>query len=296
MSETICPDCGHANPPGAETCESCNYPLRGVPLAPAAGASVPASVTPPAAMPPAPPAPAPPPPASAPPSPVPAEEPFVVPRTLRRPMRRAAPLPGQSVSLWLFFGAVAAVILIWTAIDANRQRQVETTPVAGSNDVQQKAAEAAQAALAKDSSDVEAHIALGNVLYDTANWDGAIVHYRAALRRDSTRVPVIVDLGVCYYNLGDTPEAEQLFHQALSKDPNHPVALYNMGIVNERRERWADALAFYHRALENSPSDDARTEIAEAVTRMEQKTGKRPAPLPAGASKPSSLPKGASPP
>ena len=28
-----CPDCGHENPPGSESCEACNFPLAGLPAA-----------------------------------------------------------------------------------------------------------------------------------------------------------------------------------------------------------------------------------------------------------------------
>ena len=260
MSETRpCPDCGHPNPIGAASCDACNFPLQ----------STPAETGHPAATGPA---------AKA------QGEPLEVPRRpLRRPARRAAPLAGQTVSLWLFFGAVAAAILIYTAIDANRQRNSARPPVEGSSADQQKQAEAAQAVLARDSTDVDAHVALANVLYDTGNWNEAIVHYRAALRRDSTRVPSIVDLGVCYYNLGDTPDAERLFLLALSKDPHQPVALFNLGIVNERRERYDEALRYYHRALESGPGEDARNAIIAAVERMQQKTGKQAGPLPGGA-------------
>src|SRR5438093_1311713 len=34
----ICPDCGRPNPPGAESCESCNFPLRPAPIEPTAAA------------------------------------------------------------------------------------------------------------------------------------------------------------------------------------------------------------------------------------------------------------------
>ena len=186
-------------------------------------------------------------------------------------MRRGAPLAGQSVPLWLFFGAVLTAILLWTAIDANRQRTQQSLAVEGAKPDQQHAADAAQKALARDSSDIEAHIALANVLYDTGNWPAAIVHYRAAVRRDSSRVPPLVDLGVCYYTLGETSEAERIFELALARDPRQPVALFNLGIVGEQRDQLDQALRYYHRAMEAAPSDEVRQALATAIQRAEQK-------------------------
>jgi tetratricopeptide (TPR) repeat protein len=257
--DVICPSCGYRNPPGGDSCESCNFPLtptaRNVESsAEPAGGSVAGA---------------------------PAYEPPR--RRLVRPQRRGAPLQGQSMWLWLLFGTFAAGLLVWTAIDASRKRATPP-PVAGSNNDQQHLADQARTALAADSSDIEAHLALANVLYDTGNWDEAIVHYRAVLRRDSTRVSPIVDLGVCYYSLGDADQAEGLFQRALRLDPHQPVALFNMGVVNERRGEAARALEFYHRALQNAPSDEMKATIVTAVQRTSQLSGKKPPPLtpPAG--------------
>lgn len=260
--DVICPSCGFRNPPGQESCSSCNYPLGSL-------ATRPASVE----------------------APLPDDPPSVAGapayeaprRELRRPQRRGAPMQGQSVWLWLLFGTFAAGILIWTAIDANRKRNV-ASPVEGSSQDQQKMANAARDALAADSTSVEANLVLANVLYDTGNWGDAIVHYRAVLRRDSTRVPPLVDLGVCYYNLGDTNQAEQLFHKALSLDPHQPIALYNMGIVNERRGDVAAAVKFYHQALESAPTEELKSAITAAVERTSQPAGKPPRPSSGAAS------------
>lgn len=252
--DVICPSCGFRNPPDATACGSCNYPLT--PLARGADAGEPA---PGASL-----------------AGAPSYEPPQ--RQLTRPQRRAAPLQGQSVWLWLLFGTFAAGVLIYTAINANRQRAVEA-PVAGSSNEQQQTVDRAHEALAADSTNVEAHLALANVLYDTANWDDAIVHYRAVLRRDSTRVPVIVDLGVAYYNLGDSKQAEQLFRRALELDPHQTIALYNLGIVSERRGEMARALEYYHRALETAPPEELKGAIVSAVERTSQQAGKRAPPL-----------------
>ncbi len=251
--DVICPSCGFRNPPGQQNCDSCNYPLGSLASRPEHGG-----------------------PSSGETRGVAGAPAYEAPRReLRRPQRRGAPMQGQSMWLWLLFGTVAAAVLIWTAIDANRKRAVESR-VEGSNPAQQTLADAARTALAADSTNVEAHLTLANVLYDTGNWSEAIVHYRTVLRRDPARVPAMVDLGVCYYNLGETKRAEELFQQAVKLDPHQAVALFNLGIVNERHGDVGPALQYYRRALDSAPTDELKSAIEAAIQRTSPPAAKPP--------------------
>ena len=257
MSETIrCPDCGHENPAGSSICEACNYPL--VPVThPPAGA-------------PAPPA-----------APVSGGDPVPIPRMTRpiRP-RRPRPASNQATTLWLTFGSIMAIIVLYIALKANVERASQ--PVPGSNAEEQKRADELRGVLEKDSTNVDARIALADILYNTANWPEAIVHYRSAVRQDSSRVAALVDLGVCYFNLGNTVEAERHFLLGLAREPNHPIALFNLGIVNEQRERYDEAFEYFHRALQSAPPGEMHQPIAQAIERVMKKQGKEPPPLPGG--------------
>lgn len=258
MTETNrCPDCGHPNPTGTESCAHCNFPL-------AAHGETPAA-----------------PPVSAPPEDASASgaaEPKIF---LRRPQRRQRASANQPLTLWLLFSFIAAVAVTFIAVKANVDRAHQ--PVEGSNQQQQEQADQFLAALAQDSTNVDAHIGLGNVLYDTGNWAEAIVHYRAAVRRDSSRTPALVDLGVCYYNLSQPEEAERHFVLALQRDPHQPVALFNLGIVNERRKQYEQAFQYFHRALQSSPPEEMKTAVMEAMQRIQEAQGKKAPPLPDGA-------------
>ncbi len=180
------------------------------------------------------------------------------------------------------FGFIAAATVTFVAVKANLDRGA-SQPVEGSNEDQQKRADQFRTLLDKDSTHVDAHIGLGNILYDTGNWSDAIVHYRAALRRDSSRTQVLVDLGVCYYNLSDADRAEELFLLALKRDPHHPVALFNLGIVHEHRNDYRGAMSFFHRSLESSPPEEMKPALVDAMKRIQQKLGTSAPPLPDGA-------------
>jgi len=184
------------------------------------------------------------------------------------------------LSLWLIFGTVGVAVVLWTGIQGHRQNA--NRPVEGSSPQQQDRADALFEALARDSNSVDTHRMLGDVLYDTANWSQAIVHYRAAIRRDSSQVAAIVDLGVCYFNLGRPDEAERHFLIALAKDPAQNVALFNMGIVNESRDDSEAALSYYHRALQGGPPEQMKEVLHQRISALMQKLGRTPPPLPGG--------------
>ena len=260
----ICPDCGHPNPPGAASCERCNFPLA--PRSDAAPvAAAPAEREPEKSRVPA------------------AGVPFdpSIPRPLgarRRPPRGVA--DPQAMSLWLFVGGFCVLLLLYVAISANVKRQQPA--VEGSNETQQQMADRARAALAQDSTNVPARIALADILYDTGNWPEAIVHYRSAVAHDSSQVMALVDMGVCYYNLGAADEAKRLFELALARDPHQPVAWFNLGIIAERRGEYDAALRYSHSAMQSAPPENMQQPLTEAVQRVAEKTGKKPGPLPGG--------------
>lgn len=246
-----CPDCGHPNPPGATACEACNFPLTGT-SSPTPGAREPS-------------------------------EPLGPPMVLRRmrPIRPRRPRPAgnqMSTTLWLLFGSMAAIIVIFTAVRGFHENNAAV--VEGSSDDQQHRADSLRTVLAKDSTNVAAHIGLADVLYDTGNWSEAIVQYRAALARDSSRATTFVDLGVCYYNLSDSEQAEKLFKLALQRDPHQPVALFNLGIVAQRRGDHQTALQYFHRSMETSPPDEMRQPLMEAMQKSMEALGKKAPPIP----------------
>jgi Flp pilus assembly protein TadD len=211
---------------------------------------------------------------------------MVVPR-MRPPrgrrVRRAGPEP-QALSIWLMAAVVAVVVAIVIAIRGYKQTN-PTEKIDGATQEQLKHADEFRAQLAQDSTDIQANIGLGNVMFDTGNWSEAIIHYRAAIARDSTRATTFVDLGVCYYNLGDTDEAEKLFRLGLQRDPQQPVALFNLGVVAERKGDNPTALKYFHQALDNHPPEGMNQAIADAMKRVQSAMGATPGKIPAGASK-----------
>ncbi|HTR97330.1 MAG TPA: tetratricopeptide repeat protein [Candidatus Acidoferrales bacterium] len=251
-----CPSCGRSNDPAAEQCSQCNFPLHGTPPARASEDTERAQ---------------------------PVE---ISMRRIRpiRPRRPGGPDQALQLQLWLVLGGVSVLIVLWTAYQGFLKNNA-VPALEGATAEQQRAADMARAEVERDSTNVNAQVALANVLYDTANWPEAIVHYRSALRLDPARVSSMVDLGVCYYNLSDVATAESLFTKALALDPKQPVALFNLGIVAENRGELEAALRYYHRALDAGTPASMGDALATALKRVMTKLGRKAPPLDSSAAR-----------
>ena len=252
--ELRCPSCGHENTAEASTCTQCNFPLRD-------GAPAPAPVRP------------------APAGDAPEALPAIDIRRMR-PIRQRRPADAQQqlqTQLVVVLGGMAVVIsILWVAWQGFQKNNTPAAPpVEGANAQQLADITLARNQILADSTNINAQIALANVLYDTANWPDAIIHYKSALRLDPTRVTTVVDMGVCYYNLSDVPTAETLFTRALTMDPRQPIALYNLGIVSENRGELDKALDFYHRAMQANPPQGMGEGLDAAMKRVMQRLGKK---------------------
>jgi len=258
-----CPSCGHLNDPETAACSQCNFPLREVP---GLGAVEPAGAGPAPGE-----------------APAPVRDPAIRPFRPIRPRPPRPPHETQQAQLWLWLGGIAGLIavamLLATAYQGFRKNN-RVAPVEGAKEAQQQAAEAARAAIARDSTNVNAHVALANVLYDTANWADAVVEYEIAARLDSTRVETFVDEGVCWFNLSHPDEAAALFKKALTLDPHQSVALFNLGIVSEHENRFEEALKYYHQAMQGPVPDTMQKPLMEAMQRVMQKLGRRAPAIP----------------
>jgi len=211
MPDTIrCPGCGQENPADRPRCGGCDRPLRPAADEPAAA------------------------------------EPVIF---LRRPERRLRPRPALAnpLVLWGSVAAVVGVAVIYNVYTGAYRRG--PAPIEGATPAQQRAADSLRVVLGRDSTDVSALVALGDVFYDTANWRQAADRYERALALDSSRVRVLVDLGVCRYNDGDAAAAERILQRALRREPGNARALFNLGVLHEVAGDDAGALGFYQRTL-----------------------------------------------
>jgi len=124
-----------------------------------------------------------------------------------------------------------------------------------------------RAALAKNPNDIEAHIGLGNLDFDSSQWDKAIEHYNTALSLDPKNPDVRVDRAIAYHNLGQDEQAFAEMRAVTKSHPTHKNAWLNLGVVSSGMGNRKTAIEAYERFLALEPngerSDGVRRDLAE---------------------------------
>jgi cytochrome c-type biogenesis protein CcmH/NrfG len=83
----------------------------------------------------------------------------------------------------------------------------------------------------ENPSDVAAWTNLGNLYFDTGNYQKAITAYNKSLALNPSNADVMTDLGIMYHRTGQPQKAIEAFDKAAKIDPRHETSLYNKGIV-----------------------------------------------------------------
>lgn len=86
--------------------------------------------------------------------------------------------------------------------------------------------------LAKDPEDLGARVELGNMYYDSGQFDKAIPHYQKAVEIKPDQPNILSDLGTCFRETGDPARAVQFFEKAFAIDRGHWRSLFNALVVS----------------------------------------------------------------
>ena len=170
---------------------------------------------------------------------------------------------------WIFAatGIVFIAAGIWTYFFLQKPATIETgnAPGMSVDPNTQKTLERLQAQLNQNPGNVQTWIQLGNLYYDTNNFQEAIFHYQHALMMDSTNTDVRVDMGICYFNTGQPERAVEEMKKALSLNPNHLNALFNIGIVSNSMGERDEAERHWKQYLSLRPTGDLAERIRSAM-------------------------------
>lgn len=88
-----------------------------------------------------------------------------------------------------------------------------------------------QSLLKEDPKNLKAFIELGNLYFDTEQFDRAVEVYSQALNLDPKNADVRTDRGIMFRRQGEFDKAIADFRQAAQDDPGHANSRYNLGIV-----------------------------------------------------------------
>ena len=85
--------------------------------------------------------------------------------------------------------------------------------------------------VAADPNNTDTWTRLGNLYFDTDNFESAIRAYEKSLSQNPNNANVQTDLGVMYRRNGQPKKAVEAFDRAIKIDPKHEVSRFNKGIV-----------------------------------------------------------------
>lgn len=148
-------------------------------------------------------------------------------------------------------------------------------PQAGLFDEQQ--AQALRNVLARDPTNVQANVHLGNMLFDAGRYAEAVAPYRQAFAGAPNDVSVSTDLGTALWYSGKPDEAIAQFDKSLAINPTHPQTLFNLGIVKrDGKQDPAGAVQAWEKLLATNPSYVDRDKVQQLLEQVRQQVNTAP--------------------
>ncbi len=127
-----------------------------------------------------------------------------------------------------------------------------------------------KAALAKNPKDLDATIGLGNLEFDSSQWDKAIDYYSRALAIDATNADVRVDRAIAYHAAGQNDVSKRELLQVVREKPDHKNAWLNLGVVSREMGDHAGAVRAWEKYLELDPQGEHAASIRQELTTLKQ--------------------------
>jgi len=127
-----------------------------------------------------------------------------------------------------------------------------------------------RAALAADPNDLQANIGLGNLEFDSQQWDKAIDHYSRALEKDPKNGDVRVDRAIAYHSVGKDAQAKAELVRVTKDNPEHRNAWLNLGVVSAETNDKAGAIRAWEQYLKLEPNGPHAAAIKDELNRLKQ--------------------------
>ena len=127
-----------------------------------------------------------------------------------------------------------------------------------------------KAVLAKTPRDLEANIGLGNLEFDSGQWQKAIDYYSRALEVDPGNADVRVDRAVAYHATGQNDTAKKELLRVTREKPTHKNAWLNLGVVNRELGDRSGAVSAWEEYLKIDPSGANSAGIRQEIAALKQ--------------------------
>ena len=123
-------------------------------------------------------------------------------------------------------------------------------------------------ALTMDPNDVAANIGLGNLLFDSGQYEKAIDHYSKALEKDPKNADVRVDRAIAYHGMNQDPKAKDELVAVTQSHPEHRNAWLNLGVVSANMGDNATAIRAWEQYLKLEPNGTHSAAIRDELSRL----------------------------
>jgi cytochrome c-type biogenesis protein CcmH/NrfG len=123
-------------------------------------------------------------------------------------------------------------------------------------------------ALMTNPNDVAANIGLGNLLFDSGQYEKAIDHYSKALEKDPKNADVRVDRAIAYHGLNQDPKAKEELIAVTQSHPEHRNAWLNLGVVSANMGDNTTAIRAWEQYLKLEPNGTHSAAIRDELNRL----------------------------
>ncbi len=137
-----------------------------------------------------------------------------------------------------------------------------------------KAAEPLLAQLAVTPKDPGLLAKVGDVYYDTHQYDEAIRYYSNALQFDPSNANVRTDMATAIYYQGDAKRALAELDLALKYDPKHAQTLLNIGLIKWQANMDVEgAVTAWQKLLDTNPNFEQAEQVKQLIAQAKQHAG-----------------------
>lgn len=139
----------------------------------------------------------------------------------------------KNPGLLLLVAGIAAILIVITILDSNKQNISNTINDGTDNDFAEEnmQIESLINQLSTDAKNNTLYIEIGNRLFDIQKYEESIKYYKQSLKLNPDNTDVRIDLGVAYFNSQNPDAALIEIEKALKINPNHKQGLFNLGII-----------------------------------------------------------------
>ena len=124
--------------------------------------------------------------------------------------------------------------------------------------------------LVTNPDDVEANIGMGNLYFDSNQWEMAVDSYQRALNQAPGNADVRVDMAVALHNLGQNQKAKDEMERVTRESPSHRNAWLNLGVVSAQMGDRGSAIKAWEQYLKLEPNGPHSASIRAQIEAMKR--------------------------